>query len=102
MVCPIETVQVFILAENRLLREALTRILSKKNDIQVVGACAFAPDVVEQVCSAAPDVLLCDDHYHQFMSKELVVGWCDEESCRTYGAVGALSACGKPFAVLKR
>lgn len=60
MICPIETVQVFILAENRLLREALTRILSKKNDIQVVGACAFAPDVVEQVCSAAPDVLLCD------------------------------------------
>ena len=60
MVCPIETVQVFILAENRLLREALTRILSKKNDIQVVGACAFAPDVVEQICHAAPDVLLCD------------------------------------------
>jgi len=56
----IETVQVFILAENRLLREALTRILSKKNDIKVVGACAFAPDVVEQVCSVAPDVLLSD------------------------------------------
>ncbi len=49
-----------------------------------------------------PDVLLCGDHYHQFMSKELVVGWCDEESCRTYGAVGALSACGKPFVALKR
>lgn len=56
----IETVQVFILAENRLLREALTRILSKKNDIKVVGACAFTPDVVEQVCSVAPDVLLSD------------------------------------------
>ena len=60
MASPIETVQVFILAENRLLREALTRILSKKNDIHVVGACAFAPDVVEQVCNAAPDVLLSD------------------------------------------
>jgi DNA-binding NarL/FixJ family response regulator len=57
---PIETVQVFILAENRLLREALTRILSKKNDIKVVGACAFAPDVVQQVSSAGPDVLLSD------------------------------------------
>jgi len=56
----VESVQVFILAENRLLREALTRILSKKNDIKVVGACAFAPDVVEQVCSVAPDVLLSD------------------------------------------
>ena len=56
----VESVQVFILAENRLLREALTRILGKKNDIRVVGASAFSPDVVEQIISAAPDVLLSD------------------------------------------
>src|SRR5579864_8711878 len=55
-----ETVQVFILAENRLLREALTRILSKKSDIQVVGAAAFSPDVVQQISGAAPEVLLSD------------------------------------------
>jgi DNA-binding NarL/FixJ family response regulator len=55
-----ETVQVFILAENRLLREALTRILSKKVDLQVVGASAFSPDVVDQIKSTAPDVLLSD------------------------------------------
>jgi DNA-binding NarL/FixJ family response regulator len=54
------TVQVFILAENRLLREALTRILSKKNDIQVVGASAFSPDVVAQISATAPDVLISD------------------------------------------
>jgi DNA-binding NarL/FixJ family response regulator len=42
------------------LREALTRILGKKNDIRVVGASAFSPDVVEQISSAAPDVLLSD------------------------------------------
>jgi DNA-binding NarL/FixJ family response regulator len=56
----VESVQVFILAENRLLREALTRILSKKNDIRVVGASAFSPEVVEQISNAAPDVLLSD------------------------------------------
>jgi DNA-binding NarL/FixJ family response regulator len=56
----VESVQVFILAENRLLREALTRILGKKNDILVVGASAFSPDVVEQISSVAPDVLLSD------------------------------------------
>jgi DNA-binding NarL/FixJ family response regulator len=56
----VESVQVFILAENRLLREALTRILGKKNDIRVVGASAFSPDVVEEISSAAPDVLLSD------------------------------------------
>jgi DNA-binding NarL/FixJ family response regulator len=56
----VESVQVFILAENRLLREALTRILSKKTDICVVGASAFSPDVVGQISDAAPDVLLSD------------------------------------------
>ena len=60
MSIPAETVQVFILAENRLLREALTRILSKKSDLQVVGAAAFSPDVVDQIRAAAPDVLLSD------------------------------------------
>ncbi|MBZ5572840.1 MAG: response regulator transcription factor [Acidobacteriia bacterium] len=57
---PAEIVQVFILAENRLLREALTRILNKKSDIRVVGAVAFSQDVVEQICSAAPNVVLSD------------------------------------------
>jgi DNA-binding NarL/FixJ family response regulator len=56
----VESVQVFILAENRLLREALARILSKKSDIRVVGASAFSPDVVGQISDAAPDVLLSD------------------------------------------
>jgi DNA-binding NarL/FixJ family response regulator len=56
----IESVQVFILAENRLLREALARILSKKSDIKVVGASAFSPEVVGQISHAAPDVLLSD------------------------------------------
>jgi len=56
----LENVQVFILAENRLLREALTRILSKKSDIRVVGASAFSPEVVAQISGAGPDVLLSD------------------------------------------
>jgi DNA-binding NarL/FixJ family response regulator len=56
----VEAVQVFILAENRLLREALTRILNKKSDMRVVGASAFAPDIVQQISGAAPDVLLSD------------------------------------------
>jgi len=54
------TVQVFILAENRLLREALTRILNKKSDIRVVGASAFMPEIVQQIADAGPDVLLSD------------------------------------------
>ena len=56
----LEITGVFILAENRLLREALTRILSKKSDIRVAGACAFSPQIVEQIAATAPDVLLSD------------------------------------------
>ncbi len=55
-----ETVAVFILAENRLLREALTRILNKKSDIRVVGASAFVPEIAQQIAQLAPDVLLSD------------------------------------------
>ncbi|MBV8051936.1 MAG: response regulator transcription factor [Acidobacteriaceae bacterium] len=56
----VEIVQVYILAENRLLREALARILNKKSDIRVVGSSAFVPDIVHRICQAAPDVLLSD------------------------------------------
>jgi DNA-binding NarL/FixJ family response regulator len=55
-----DSIQIFILAENRLLREALTRILSKKSDIRVVGASAFSPQIVQVITSSAPDVLLSD------------------------------------------
>ena len=60
MVVAVENVRVFILAENRLLREALTRILSKKSDIRVVGASAFTPQIFDVITTAAPDVLLSD------------------------------------------
>jgi len=56
----LESVRVFILAENRLLREALARILSKKNDIRVVGSAPFSPEVVREISSGSPDVLLSD------------------------------------------
>ena len=56
----VDVVQVFILAENRLLREALARILNKRNDIQVCGACSFSPNVVQQICASSPHVLISD------------------------------------------
>lgn len=55
-----ETVRVFILAENRLLREALARILNKKSDMRVVAASAIDSGIVGQIAQASPDVILCD------------------------------------------
>jgi DNA-binding NarL/FixJ family response regulator len=51
---------VFLVAENRLLREALLRILSKKDDIQVVGAGPYGPDMLEQIVSTQANVVVLD------------------------------------------
>jgi len=53
-------VQVFVLAENRLLRESLTRILNKKGDTRAICSTAFGPGGVQQISNSAPDVLLSD------------------------------------------
>jgi len=51
---------VFLLAENRLLREALVRVLCKKPDVTVVGTSAFGPRVLEDLDAAQPEVVLLD------------------------------------------
>jgi DNA-binding NarL/FixJ family response regulator len=51
---------VFILAQNRLLREALARVLAKKADFKIVGDCDFSPQLVDAITASAPDVLLSD------------------------------------------
>lgn len=51
---------VYLLAENRLLREALLRILSKKDDIRVVGAGPYRPDIVEQIVATQANVVVLD------------------------------------------
>lgn len=51
---------VFLLAENRLLREALLRILSKKDDIRVVGSGSYGADMFEQIISTRANVVVLD------------------------------------------
>jgi hypothetical protein len=41
-----------------------------------------------------PDVALCAEHDLAVRQRDTVIGWCDDERCRTYGEVGASSACG--------
>ena len=52
--------KVFLLAQNRLLREALSKILSKRESIQVVGSCALTADSLQDIVAAAPEVLVID------------------------------------------
>jgi DNA-binding NarL/FixJ family response regulator len=53
-------VSVFLLAENRLLREALARILNKKSNITVIGAGSYSSNIESVIGSVSPDVLLLD------------------------------------------
>jgi two-component system response regulator DevR len=51
---------VFLLAENRLLREALMRILSKKDDVRVVGAGTYDSETFEQIVATRANVVVLD------------------------------------------
>lgn len=64
---------VFLLAENRLLREALLRILSKKDDIEVVGAGCYGFDMFEQIVLTRANVVVLDS-VSSLLSERGVVG----------------------------
>ena len=55
---PKAKVSVFVAADNRLLREALARMLEKKGDVEVTGLEAAAPLRAESVVQTKADVLL--------------------------------------------
>jgi DNA-binding NarL/FixJ family response regulator len=53
-------VRVFIFCSNRLLRESISRILLKKQDLDLEGAEAPGPRFQEQVAHAQADVIVLD------------------------------------------
>lgn len=55
---PSETIRVFLLIENRLLREALVRLFRKRSDLIVVGQSGQADLDVQQVVESNCDVLV--------------------------------------------
>ncbi len=63
---------VFLVAENRLLREALVRVLSKKTDVAVVGATALDYSTLSQIVSVQPEVILLDSENLVFEAPHLV------------------------------
>jgi DNA-binding NarL/FixJ family response regulator len=59
-------------AENRLLREALVRVLSKKTDVSVVGATAMDHSTLGQIVTLQPEVVLLDSENLVFETPRLV------------------------------
>ena len=64
---------IFVLAENRLLRESLCRLLRKKSDITVVDECGDTPRVIQRISEAGCEILLLDDAIKSRTNPNLVV-----------------------------
>ena len=52
--------KVYVLAENRLLRQTLVRLFRKRNDIDVIGDACCSESAIEDIASAETDLLLLD------------------------------------------
>jgi len=64
--------EVFLLAENRLLREALIRLLSKRREVRVVGSNSYSPAVHHEIVSAHPQIILLDSSGLAFSKSTLI------------------------------
>lgn len=57
---PAASIRTFLLIENRLLRETLVRLFSKRGDLLVVGQSGHAEATMQRVLEAECDVLVID------------------------------------------
>jgi two-component system, NarL family, nitrate/nitrite response regulator NarL len=64
--------EVFLLAENRLLREALIRLLSKRSEVRIVGANSYSPSVHHEIIAARPQIILLDSSGLAFSKSTLI------------------------------
>ena len=55
-----ESIKVFIVDDNRLLREGLVFMLSEEDGLEVVGSAESGTDALEQMQDHLPDVALID------------------------------------------
>jgi DNA-binding NarL/FixJ family response regulator len=71
---PSSSTNVYVVAENRLLRETLVRLFRKRGDLNVVGENSYSDSVPESIASAQPDLLLMDCLNPNHKSDDLI---CD-------------------------
>jgi len=63
---------IFLVAQNRLVREALTKVFGRKIDVAVVGSQVLTSQTTEDVIAAAPDVLVVDSYTASAQHLDLV------------------------------
>jgi len=57
---PSSPVRVYVVAENRLLRETLVRLFRKRSEINMVGDACCSASAIEDIASAKSELLLLD------------------------------------------
>lgn len=67
-------IEVFLFAENRLVREALAKVLGKKSDLKVVGAGTSDIDVCRRIDQLKPHVLLFDSTAYSSSGFSIIAG----------------------------
>jgi DNA-binding NarL/FixJ family response regulator len=53
-------IRVYVVAENRLLRETLVRLFRKRNEISIVGDTCCSDSAIAEIASTKSDILLLD------------------------------------------
>lgn len=79
---PSSSIRTFLLIENRLLREALVRLFSKRADLLVVGQSGYADATALRVLDAECDVLIVDSLQTPWLSAIASLGSEDRVSTR--------------------
>ena len=64
--------EVFLLAENRLLREALIRLLTKRSDMRVVGASPYSAAAHAEIAASRPNIIVLDSSGLVFSKARLI------------------------------
>lgn len=57
---PLSQTNIFIVAENRLLRESLARLLRKRSDLSVVGEGSYSEATADVIAATQPHLVLLD------------------------------------------
>jgi hypothetical protein len=98
-----QRIDVFLFAENRLLRETLAKVLGKKSDLRIVGASVLDANICGRIADLKPHVLLFDstvgiavEQFPRFRCGTR--GLPARRTPRQCSSASSLDACGKLFA----
>jgi len=93
---PKDQISVFLLCENRLLREALIRILGKRANVSVVGVCGYSPEALKEVIACQPQVILLDS-FGVALSQHAVLRFLRENLPKTGTVMMGMEASEESF-----